>query len=86
MWLIASRIVALPLIAGLAYEVIRLAAALRALPARARGARAGPVAAAPDDARAHARPGRRLDPRARARARGREKSHVRLGPRVEVMA
>ena len=31
-WLVVSRVVALPLIAGLAYEVIRLAAQVRALP------------------------------------------------------
>ena len=72
MWLVVSRIVALPLIAGLAYEVIRLAARYERFRARARRARAGPLAPAPDDARADARPGRRLDSRARARARRRE--------------
>ena len=62
-WLIASRILLLPVIAGLAYELIRYAGkhqdntVLMAL-------RAGPLAPASHDARAHARPGRGVSIRA----------------------
>ena len=86
-WLVLSRIVALPLIAGLAYEVIRLAARFEHIRARARRARAGALAAAPDDARADARPGRRLDPRRSSGcSRPRSAAPPPPGPRVEVMA
>ena len=69
---------ALPLIAGLAYEVIRLAGTLRAQPPGARRARARPVAAAPDDAGADPRPGRGLD-RARSSACCGRAERTRLG-------
>src|SRR3954452_8929248 len=49
-WLVLSRIVALPLIAGLAYEVIRLAARHERVPLAGLGVGPRPVAAAPDDA------------------------------------
>ena len=70
-WLIVSRIVLLPVIAGIAYELIRFAGkhsdnrVLMTLLAP------GPLAAAADDARADARPARGVDPRAAGSARSR---------------
>ena len=66
-WLIATRILLLPLIAGIAYELIRFAGKHTGQPRPHGAARAGAVAAAPDDARADARPDRGLDPGARRR-------------------
>ena len=77
-WLIVTRILLLPVIAGLAYELIRFAGKHtdnRFLMARAR---AGALAPAPDDARALARPAGSLDPRPPrgARPRGRPLGRV----------
>ena len=69
--LIASRILLLPVIAGLAYEVIRFGSKHPDNTHRARAAVAGVVAAVADHPRADARPGRGLDQRAQGRARGR---------------
>ena len=66
-WLIATRILLLPVIAGIAYEVIRFAGKHPHEPDPAHGPGAGPLAPAPDDAGADARPDRGLDPRAPAR-------------------
>ena len=76
-WLIATRILLLPLIAGLAYELIRFAGKHQGNRVADDAARARHVAAAADDARADARPARGLDPRAArgAEARG-ERSHA----------
>ena len=63
-WLIAERILLLPLIAGLAYELIRFAGKHQGNRVADDAARARPVAPAADDARADARPDRGLDPRA----------------------
>ena len=84
-WLIISRIVLLPVIAGIAYELIRFAGkhsdnrVLMTLLAP------GPLAAAADDARADARPARGLDQGAAEvlDLEGREQPADR---RVEVMA
>ena len=84
-WLIATRILLLPVIAGLAYELIRFAGkhtdnrVLMTLLAP------GPLAAAADDARADARPARGLDPRA-ARGAALEGREEPAAERVEVMA
>ena len=63
-WLIVTRIAFLPLIAGIAYELIRFAGKHAAQPGADDPARAGPLAAKIDDARAGARPARGLDSRA----------------------
>ena len=60
-WLIISRIVLLPVIAGIAYELIRFAGKHSDEPHPDDAARAGPLAAAADDARADARPARGVD-------------------------
>ena len=79
-WLIAERILLLPLIAGLAYELIRFAGkhsdhrVLMTLLAP------GHVAAAADDARADARSARGLDPRA---ARGAASRGDAAQPKIE---
>ena len=86
-WLIATRILLLPVIAGLAYELIRFAGKhQKPLPHDA--PRAGALAPAADDAGAVARPDRGLDPRAArgARARGERPARRPHAPRVEVMA
>ena len=70
-WLILSRIAFLPLIAGLAYEVIRYAGKHSDNRVPDGDARAGDVAPAADDPAAGRRPGRGLDPCAPARARAR---------------
>ena len=71
-WLIASRILLLPVIAGIAYELIRFAGKHTEQPDPDDAARAGSLAPAADHARADARPARGLDPRAQGRppARG----------------
>ena len=51
-WLIVSRILLLPVIAGIAYEVIRFAGKHPQQPDPAHDAGARPLAPAPDDARA----------------------------------
>ena len=85
-WLIVSRILLLPVIAGIAYELIRFAGkhtgnrVLMALLAP------GPLAAAPDDPRADARPARGLDPRLARGARTGEREDATAEARVEVMA
>ena len=66
-WLIVSRILLLPVIAGLAYELIRYAGKHQDNRVLMTLARAGALAAAADDARADARPDRGVDPRARRR-------------------
>ena len=68
--LIASRILLLPVIAGLAYELIRFGSPAPGQPDRPQAAGAGAVAAVADHARADARPGRGLDQRPPRRARG----------------
>ena len=70
-WLIATRILLLPVIAGLAYELIRFAGKHANNRVVRCAARAGPLAAAADDARADARPARGVDPRAPGGARAR---------------
>ena len=72
-WLIATRILLLPLIAGLAYELIRFAGKHQDNRVLMTLLAPGSLAAAADDARADARPARGLDPRAArgARPRGR---------------
>ena len=83
-WLIASRILLLPVIAGLAYELIRFAGKHTDNPILMTLLAPGPLAPAADDARADARPARGLDQRAEGGAR----REGRLDPaeRVEVMA
>ena len=68
-WLIISRIALLPVIAGVAYELIRFAGRHSDNRAADDVARAGPLAAAADDARAVARPARGVDSRAAGSAR-----------------
>ena len=79
-WLVASRILGIPLIAGLSYEVIKWAGKNRrkALGADADVARAD--ASEPDHARARPRAARGRDRGARGGARGREPR--RGGPRT----
>ena len=84
-WLIATRILLLPVIAGLAYELIRFAGKHQDNRRADDAARAGPVAAAPDDAGADARPARGLDPRA-ARGAPPRGPGTPEAQRVEVMA
>ena len=83
--LIASRILLLPVIAGLAYEVIRFGGMHPEQPGGAHAAHARAVAAGADHPRADARPGRGLDPgparRARRRAR-RRRRYARRGDGV----
>ena len=67
--LIASRIVLLPVIAGLAYEVIRFGGKHPQNPVVRTLLAPGPVAAVAHDARADARPGRGVDPGAARRPR-----------------
>ena len=61
-WLIISRILLLPVIAGLAYELIRYAGKHQGNRVLMTLLAPGPLAAAADDARAVARPDRGLDP------------------------
>ena len=61
-WLIASRILLLPVIAGLAYELIRFAGKHQDNLILMTLLAPGPLAAAADDATADARPARSLDP------------------------
>ena len=61
-WLIVSRILLLPVIAGLAYELIRFAGKHQDNRDPDDAARARPLAPAADDATAVARPDRSLDP------------------------
>ena len=71
-WLLASRILGIPLIAGLSYEVIKWAGENRRKAwVRARDV-ARPDAPEPDHPRAGPRAARGRDRRARGRARGRE--------------
>ena len=76
-WLIASRILLLPVIAGIAYELIRFAGKHTGQPLPDGRARARPLAPAPDDSRAVARPARGLDQRAEGRASPRRADHSR---------
>ena len=85
-WLIISRIVLLPVIAGIAYELIRFAGKHSVEPRPDDAARAGPLAAAADDARADARPARGVDSRAAGSARSRRAGEQPADRRVEVMA
>ena len=78
-YLIGSRILLLPVIAGLAYELIRYRRQAPGEPSPDDAARAGPLAAAAHDPRAVARPDRGLDPRARGGAPPRER---RVGGRA----
>ncbi len=84
-WLIGTRILLLPVIAGLAYELIRFAGkhannrVVRWLLAP------GPLAPAADDAAAEPRPARGVDPRAPAGAGARARGSPGA-QRVEVMA
>ena len=80
--LIASRILLLPVIAGLAYEVIRFGGKHPENPVVRTLLAPGAVAAVADHARADARPGRGVDPGARERARRRGAAGARrLGRR-----
>ena len=63
-WLIVTRILLLPLIAGIAYELIRFAGQAPGQPRADDAARARALAPAADDAAAVARPARGLDRRA----------------------
>ena len=63
-WLIVTRIALLPLIAGIAYELIRFAGKHADNRVADDLLAPGPLAAAADDARADARPARGLDSRA----------------------
>ena len=88
-WLIASRILLLPVIAGLAYELIRYAGKHQDNRVLMTLLAPGPLAAAADDARADARPDRGLDPRDRGGAPprgGRVRRRAGGGRKVEVMA
>ena len=76
-WLIISRILLLPVIAGIAYGDHPLRRQARAEPDPARGARARPLASAPHDARALSRPGRGLDSRSPRGASARGPHHPR---------
>ena len=82
-WLIASRILLLPLIAGLAYELIRFAGKHQAI-APDDAARSGALASAVDDPRAVARPARGLDQRAEGSPPLEDRAPTE--ERVEVMA
>ena len=62
-WLIVTRIAFLPLIAGIAYELIRFAGKHADNRVADDPARARPLAAKIDDARADARPARGFDSR-----------------------
>ena len=89
-WLIASRILLLPVIAGLAYELIRYAGKHQDNRVLMTLLAPGALAAAADDARADARPGRGLDPRDRGGApaarRARRRAEQAEDRKVEVMA
>ena len=63
-WLIVTRIAFLPLIAGIAYELIRFAGKHAHNRVAEHPARTGSLAAKIDDARAGSRPARGLDSRA----------------------
>ena len=76
-WLIISRILLLPVIAGIAYEIIRFAGRHATEPHPACGARARSLASAPHDARALSRPGRGLDSRSPRGAPARGPHHPR---------
>ena len=84
-WLIVTRILLLPVIAGLAYELIRFAGKHQDNRFLMTLLAPGPVAAAADDARAVARPARGLDPRA-PRGAHLEGAGTPEAQRVEVMA
>ena len=81
-WLFASRIVGIPLVAGLAFEVIKWMGRNRTKRWAQLADAARAEASAADDARARPRPARRRDRRARGRARRRDAGRrERRGPR-----
>ena len=77
-WLIVSRIALLPVIAGLAYELIRYAGRHQGNRVLMALAGSWAVAAAADDPRTVSRPDRGVDPRARGRDRARAGVVVRV--------
>jgi len=80
-WLIATRILLLPVIAGLAYELIRFAGKHQQNKVLMTLLAPGSVAAAADDARADARPARGLDPGPARGARPRGCGHAQRAAR-----